>query len=394
VFWGPDQLALLQGSFVRQQVMDRRSNIAADYEEMCRASPSMRARYSLEQFAWARMVVASRNFGVTIHGLKTDALVPYADMLNHYRPRETRWTFDSERQCFTIHALEDIAAGDQVFDSYGKKCNSRFLLNYGFTVDYNRDDDTGINHNEVRVEVSLRGADRDPWWMQRQLLLDGAGEIRPVRLSTSAAHSGTREALSFCRFACAAGAELASIPPLREDVDLSRRPILPLSCETEARALEHLARACQRQLAAYPTTLEEDIACLASCAWPVGSNERNCRVLVRGEKDILTHWVRVAAVVAPLLRGSASQLSRQLAATVLGDADLDNYVRTVVVNLVEREKGPVVVPPALHEGPQPDEDDEHTGLPQRLPSIHARSGTAPACHTRVPRRRVSNAMWQ
>lgn len=28
--------------------------------------------------------------------------------------------------------MEDIKRGEQVFDSYGKKCNTRFLLNYGF----------------------------------------------------------------------------------------------------------------------------------------------------------------------------------------------------------------------------------------------------------------------
>jgi hypothetical protein len=47
--------------------------------------------YSLEEFSWARMMVASRNFGITIGETKTDALVPLADMLNHYRPRETKY---------------------------------------------------------------------------------------------------------------------------------------------------------------------------------------------------------------------------------------------------------------------------------------------------------------
>lgn len=48
------------------------------------------ARFSLDRFSWARMIVCSRNFGLTIDGVKTAALVPFADMLNHYRPRETR----------------------------------------------------------------------------------------------------------------------------------------------------------------------------------------------------------------------------------------------------------------------------------------------------------------
>ena len=57
---------------------------------------------TLDEFKWARMCVCSRNFGLQIDGHRTSALVPYADMLNHYRPRETKWTFDDEREAFTI----------------------------------------------------------------------------------------------------------------------------------------------------------------------------------------------------------------------------------------------------------------------------------------------------
>lgn len=94
------------------------------------------------------MMVASRNFGITIDKSKTDALVPFADMLNHFRPRETKWTFDQDTYCFTISTLKKLKAGHQVYDSYGKKCNSRFLLNYGFAVE-NNCEVRGQNHNEV-----------------------------------------------------------------------------------------------------------------------------------------------------------------------------------------------------------------------------------------------------
>ena len=41
-----------------------------------------------------------------INGRQTAALVPYADMLNHYRPRETKWQFDDSLQGFTVVALK------------------------------------------------------------------------------------------------------------------------------------------------------------------------------------------------------------------------------------------------------------------------------------------------
>ncbi len=45
---------------------------------MCDVAPEVRDDFDLEQFKWARMIVASRNFGVNINGVETDALVPYA----------------------------------------------------------------------------------------------------------------------------------------------------------------------------------------------------------------------------------------------------------------------------------------------------------------------------
>jgi len=84
------------------------------------------------------MIVASRIFGITIEGVKTDAFVPYADMLNHRRPRETTWYYSDEQEGFVIEACEDIPRGAPIHDSYGKKCNSRFFLNYGF-INMNND---------------------------------------------------------------------------------------------------------------------------------------------------------------------------------------------------------------------------------------------------------------
>jgi tetratricopeptide (TPR) repeat protein len=150
IFWGEDKLKHLKGSFFLQQIADRKVHLTDDYNMITKAVPEVREFCSLEEFWWARMMVASRNFGIVIDGVRTDALVPYADMLNHYRPRQTRWFFDNRKQAFVIQSLVKLHAGQQVFDSYGKKCNSRFLLNYGFAVDHNRDDDVGQNHNEVR----------------------------------------------------------------------------------------------------------------------------------------------------------------------------------------------------------------------------------------------------
>lgn len=64
---------------------ERNQAIEADYKVICDLYPPFRNVASLEEFKWARMCVCSRNFGLDVDGLRTSALVPYADMLNHYR---------------------------------------------------------------------------------------------------------------------------------------------------------------------------------------------------------------------------------------------------------------------------------------------------------------------
>ena len=148
IFWSEEELMYLQGSHVLAQIEERILAIEKDYESICSIAPEFADICTVDEFSWARMAVCSRNFGIVVNGLRTAALVPYADMLNHYRPRATRWQYEDSRGAFTVVALGNIATGAQVYDSYGQKCNHRFLLNYGFSIENNREDD-GFCPNEV-----------------------------------------------------------------------------------------------------------------------------------------------------------------------------------------------------------------------------------------------------
>merc|ERR1712048_517204 len=101
-------------------------------------------RWSYDEFMWGRLVVITRIFGLLIDGVKTDGLVPMADMVNHRRPRETRWTFDQQKRGFVVSSLQYSPAGAQIYDSYGRKCNSRFFVNYGFALENNPDNEACI----------------------------------------------------------------------------------------------------------------------------------------------------------------------------------------------------------------------------------------------------------
>ena len=145
----------------------------------------------MKEYSEIRMMVASRIFGIQVEGVKTDGFVPYADMLNHKRPRQTSWTYTDEREGFIIEALEDIKRGEQVYDSYGKKCNTRFLLNYGFI---NLDNDA----NEYPFTVKM---DDEALYAQQKMEILNTGLVqRTFRVQINFEEPIMNKFVSFLRF--------------------------------------------------------------------------------------------------------------------------------------------------------------------------------------------------
>jgi len=108
-------------------------------------------------------------------------------MLNHFRPRETKWTFCNERQAFTITTLQTVRAGCQIYDSYGQKCNHRFLLNYGFAIENNCESD-GFCPNEVPIEMTVSDEDEE----YERLVSGRANEARRGRIINSRSPRGAK----------------------------------------------------------------------------------------------------------------------------------------------------------------------------------------------------------
>ncbi|KAG7338099.1 rubisco LSMT substrate-binding domain containing protein [Nitzschia inconspicua] len=312
IFWSQEELDYLKGSYLLQQIDDRNEAIAEDYYAICQIAPLAKI-CTLDEFKWARMCVCSRNFGLQIDGHRTSALVPHADMLNHYRPRETKWTFDEERQAFTITTLQSIPAGAQVYDSYGQKCNHRFLLNYGFAVEDNRELD-GFCPNEVPLELSL--SPDDPLFSQKSELWM-RGEVHLSKITTKrvrvcvANNENHRLLLSLLRAMNASEEELQSLSsPVTSDMrslfvpdHRALSPIYrsvrdirhPLSLENERLAMLTLLHTVSSALAKYPTSLasdKEDL--LDEQRYPPFSNKRHAKIQVRGEKEVLHHYARFA----------------------------------------------------------------------------------------------------
>jgi histone-lysine N-methyltransferase SETD3 len=265
------------------------------------------------------------------------------------------------------YSLQPIPAGSQVYDSYGQKCNHRFLLNYGFAVEDNRELD-GFCPNEVPMELALTPDDplfaqKLDFWMRGEVShspnyhhhlsnnhhhhhhKSSSSYSKRVRVCASN-NENTRLLFSLLRAMNCNADELRAIstPVASEMRSLfvpehtrnnavasyyrSCRDIRhPLSLRNERAVMLNLLQLISQALARYPTSLSQDKTdLLDDRMYPPYSNKRHAKIQVRGEKEVLHHfarWARTAMEVMDVLeqdlkeeqqRGVEVQLGRGVVA--------------------------------------------------------------------------------
>ena len=127
------QLDLLVASSSVDVVESRRASEADILEVAKRA-------LTPERVAWSRSCVWSRAFSLYILGIKTTALVPLGDMLDHSPRARVEWRTDDAAGTFSIVSHQTVPAGNTVYNNYGAKSNEELLLGYGFVLEPNTAD--------------------------------------------------------------------------------------------------------------------------------------------------------------------------------------------------------------------------------------------------------------
>lgn len=156
IFWSDNILFLLRGSELFNAIQDRKKEFINDYTTICNCCKGFDKHYSFEDFLYVRVLIGSRNFGITINGIKRSAMVPLADMLNHSPNQNVDWTFNDTNKYFEMTANKHISNGTQLEDSYGKKNNIKMLIYYGFLIDNNPLDSFSFNINYGSHSLQLK----------------------------------------------------------------------------------------------------------------------------------------------------------------------------------------------------------------------------------------------
>lgn len=302
IFFTPEEKEWLKGSPFLDQVEEKIDDIKADYDLICDKVPEY-SQFTIIEFSEIRMMVSSRIFGMNILGKKTDGFVPMADMLNHKRPKQTSWTYSDEKSGFVIEALKDIPRNEQVYDSYGKKCNSRFFLNYGFIVENN-------DGNEVPIKVYYPESD-DKKDMKKEMINDFS-DFKKFRVTDNFSENVMHEFMSWLRFVefdenitlLIDYQARASTQTQMQDSDsddahddpnrgFKAKDLPPLSVRNERKVLLRMKLEATKLLMGYANTYEEDLEILENNK-DLTFNTRNAVLMRSGEKKILKHVINTA----------------------------------------------------------------------------------------------------
>ena len=337
IFYTNKELEYLKGSPFLPQILEKKEDMKADYNKLCEYLPDFK-QFPYIKFCEARVLISSRIFGIAINENKTDVLAPFADLLNHKRPRQTQWYYDDNLESFVIQATENIKEGSEIFDSYGKKTNARFLLNYGFCLD---DNDTSeylltVIFNETYPMFDLK----------KNFFQNEYEYIRTFNLNNNFYESQIVELLSFLRFILFDGDfnDLYNAINTGENIYNEETPLTfyyipPITKELEILVLKHLHLLCRKALANYPTTFEQDQNLYKTKKNNMSFNLRNIILLLMSEKTVLSYFMYFCEYCLDLLKmkSQIEVLAKLSSDYKYNDCQFDFYIQEIVLKLINND---------------------------------------------------------
>ncbi len=166
IFWREKHLSLLKGSNILNDIANRIDDFKNDYKIIGDNCKDFKSKFPLKHFLYIRTLIGSRNFGIYIDGVRRCAMIPLSDMLNHDSNPSTNWYYSDKEEAFKMDTNININKSIEITDTYGNKCNSKYLLYYGFTLQDNKKNtiyiklrhrEDGLNKLKYNISPSFNG---------------------------------------------------------------------------------------------------------------------------------------------------------------------------------------------------------------------------------------------
>eukprot|EP00762_Andalucia_godoyi_P008590 ANDGO_04574.mRNA.1 [Fructose-bisphosphate aldolase]-lysine N-methyltransferase len=284
IYFSEEQLEELKGSNLLPLTLARKQQLQQNYDEVFpfllekfAKVFSPKAAYSLEKFTWAISTVWKYSFYLKDGEDTVSVLVPLLDRFNHGSV-ETQFKLaggdggDADASSAAEDAVLEVSTktafrkGEQVFVSRGPKSNLELVLDYGYALEKNPNDNVALN-------VRMTGEDKLS--KIKSTLLGIAGlEVNATYLLFDSLLSD--ELLKGLRIQLLRDNELEKF----ERVTSGK----PVSLANELRVHRAILAACNNMLNGYSASLDDDETLLKT-SLPI--RERSAIVLRRNEKKVI-----------------------------------------------------------------------------------------------------------
>jgi len=306
IFFNKSLLKELKGSRVLSKIREKKISLKVEYRRLCKALPSFGEKFSFSEFQWARCVVISRSYGIFVDNVKNLLLVPFADMINHHKPVVATWKYSPDQKGFVVETHRSVQAGAPVYESYGRKSNLRFFVNYGFCVHPNKESKAEITIELPDEKYEQKRENTEV--LQRLFKLNKNGNTWRGRYNITftvpqCALEGPKvlHMFSVLRLLFASSEEYQNITTapdfkMSESLDIS-----PVSRANEVVVLHAIKTSCSRRMKNFPTSLQFDEKLLKAKMPSMSFNKRNCVIMRLSEKRVLHSYIKLATFLIPYL---------------------------------------------------------------------------------------------
>jgi histone-lysine N-methyltransferase SETD3 len=285
IFWNKSDLKYLENSHLLNLIKSRKDDLNYDYTTLCLALDGFKEFCSWGEFMWLRSIIGSRNFGISIKNKKQAAMVPLSDMLNHSMKPDVNWHFNNTKDAFVMESNKALSSNQEISDSYGSKCNSRYLLYYGFALH----DGSEKDRNTILFEISQQ-------ILKGRLYAEKLHFIKSKFKCTLTNNFSSVEFNNLMRFLRISNANRKELEIIKEKLNIALNPI---NKRNECAALSYLALHATHELNKYPLSIHQNKANLRRLK--SYSNASFATKLVIGEKEILTNIIEFSKMSLEVL---------------------------------------------------------------------------------------------
>lgn len=282
IFWEKQDLDYLKGSYMIKSIHMRKQQLLNEYNQLSKLCEGFIKSHTFDEFVKIRTIVGSRNFGITINGVKRIAMVPLADMLNHDQQPSVSWGFDNEKDGFVMQSRRNIQLGEAITDSYGIKCNSQYLMFYGFTLPNNH------AGNFFTTDMVYGGDEQT-----KQIKMSLIQRFNRKITMNYATCNDFQSIMSFLRIA------VSDLELLKQHTFLHNFNN-PINLSNESDALNAFKTYIDTMLKGYGKSYQEIKGELASIK--TLNNKYNAYQLILGEMEILKHYKAIVTYAINLIQ--------------------------------------------------------------------------------------------